>query len=113
MRIKYESRWKLEELKLEICRSIDSLIDEYHIEYAMGINLYMNCEDKEFNPVDIVNEDGKNIMFVVSNNEKIQKPKKSAKKKIPALLFCRLKIPCVFLLPVFQNDRAATVPAAP
>ncbi|MBW9632448.1 hypothetical protein FG978_24775, partial [Escherichia coli] len=37
-----------------------------------------------FNPVDIVNEDGKNIMFVVSNNEKIQKPKKSAKKKIPA-----------------------------
>ena len=29
-------------------------------------------------------EDGKNIMFVVSNNEKIQKPKKSAKKKIPA-----------------------------
>ncbi|HEA2458320.1 TPA: hypothetical protein RVG87_005179, partial [Escherichia coli] len=45
---------------------------------------YMNCEDKEFNPVDIVNEDGKNIMFVVSNNEKIQKPKKSAKKKIPA-----------------------------
>ncbi|NPI51559.1 hypothetical protein HC549_24855, partial [Escherichia coli] len=43
-----------------------------------------NCEDKEFNPVDIVNEDGKNIMFVVSNNEKIQKPKKSAKKKIPA-----------------------------
>ncbi|WP_215485243.1 hypothetical protein [Escherichia coli] len=84
MRIKYESRWKLEELKLEICRSIDSLIDEYHIEYAMGINLYMNYEDKEFNPVDIVNEDGKNIMFVVSNNEKIQKPKKSAKKKIPA-----------------------------
>ncbi|MSM55769.1 hypothetical protein GKG21_26340 [Escherichia coli] len=84
MRIKYESRWKLEELKLEICRSIDSLIDEYHIEYAMGINLYMNCEDKEFNPVDIVNEDGKNIMFVVSNNEKIQKPKKSAKKKNPA-----------------------------
>ena len=40
----------------------------------------MNCEDKEFNPVDIVNEDGKNIMFVVSNNEKIQ-TKKSAKKK--------------------------------
>ncbi|MEG3500247.1 hypothetical protein VS883_27295, partial [Escherichia coli] len=31
----------------------------------------------------------------------------------PALLFCRLKIPCVFLLPDLQNDRAATVPAAP
>ena len=30
----------------------------------------------------------------------------------PALLFCRLKIPCVFLLPDLQNDRAATVPAA-
>nr|AYU70426.1 hypothetical protein D0362_00225 [Escherichia coli] len=29
------------------------------------------------------------------------------------LLFCRLKIPCVFLLPDLQNDRAATVPAAP
>ncbi|EED1410430.1 hypothetical protein JDR89_23885 [Escherichia coli] len=27
----------------------------------------------------------------------------------PALLFCRLKIPCVFLLPDLQNDRAATV----
>ncbi|HBN7238243.1 TPA: hypothetical protein L3438_005162 [Escherichia coli] len=84
MRIKYESRWKLDALKLEICRSIDSLIDEYHIEYATGINLYMNCEDKEFNPVDIEHEDGKKIMFIVSNNEKIQKPKKSAKKKIPA-----------------------------
>ena len=47
----------------------------------MGINLYMNCEDKEFNPVDIVNEDGKNIMFVVSNNEKIQKPKKKCEEK--------------------------------
>ncbi|MDE7855535.1 hypothetical protein NW796_28500, partial [Escherichia coli] len=31
----------------------------------------------------------------------------------PALLFSRLKIPCVFLLPDLQNDRAATVPAAP
>ncbi|MCO7926893.1 hypothetical protein, partial [Escherichia coli] len=31
----------------------------------------------------------------------------------PALLCCRLKIPCVFLLPDLQNDRAATVPAAP
>ncbi|MDE7855568.1 hypothetical protein NW796_28675, partial [Escherichia coli] len=31
----------------------------------------------------------------------------------PALLFCRLKIPSVFLLPDLQNDRAATVPAAP
>ncbi|MFS4282800.1 hypothetical protein ACIL8I_26900, partial [Escherichia coli] len=30
----------------------------------------------------------------------------------PALLFCRLKIPCVFLLPDLQNDRAATVPVA-
>ena len=29
------------------------------------------------------------------------------------VLFCRLKIPCVFLLPDLQNDRAATVPAAP
>ena len=25
----------------------------------------------------------------------------------PALLFCRLKIPCLFLLPDPQNDRAA------
>ena len=47
----------------------------------MGINLYMNCEDKEFNPVDIVNEDGKNIMFVVSNNEKYKNQKKVRRKK--------------------------------
>ncbi|EOJ9669660.1 hypothetical protein ACM53J_005223 [Escherichia coli] len=84
MRIKYESRWKLEELKQKICSSIDTLMDKYDVEYATGINLYMNCEDKEFNLVDIVNEDGNKIMFVVSNNEKIQKPKKSTKKKTPA-----------------------------
>ncbi|EHP9935402.1 hypothetical protein KQL48_004778 [Escherichia coli] len=84
MRIKYESRWRLEELKLEICSSIDELIDKYDIEYATGINLYMNCEDKEFNLVDVINEDGNKIMFVVSNNEKIQKQKKIAKKKTPA-----------------------------
>ncbi|MCB5634967.1 hypothetical protein LIP34_08035, partial [Bifidobacterium animalis] len=30
----------------------------------------------------------------------------------PALLFCRLKIPCVFLLPDPKNDRVATVPVA-
>ena len=59
MRIKYESRWRLEELKLEICSSIDELINKYGIEYATGINLYMNCEDKEFNLVDVINEDGK------------------------------------------------------
>ncbi|HCE0216492.1 TPA: hypothetical protein NEN95_004575, partial [Escherichia coli] len=74
MRIKYESRWRLEELKLEICSSIDELINKYSIEYATGINLYMNCEDKEFNLVDVINEDGNKIMFVVSNDEKIQKP---------------------------------------
>lgn len=84
MRIKYESRWRLEELKLEICSSIDELINKYGIEYATGINLYMNCEDKEFNLVDVINEDGNKIMFVVSNDEKIQKPKKIAKKKTPA-----------------------------
>lgn len=84
MRIKYESRWRLEELKLEICSSIDELINKYGIEYAIGINLYMNCEDKEFNLVDVINEDGNKIMFVVSNDEKIQKPKKIAKKKTPA-----------------------------
>ncbi|WP_106509134.1 hypothetical protein [Escherichia coli] len=84
MRIKYESRWILEELKLEICSSIDELINKYGIEYATGINLYMNCEDKEFNLVDVINEDGNKIMFVVSNDEKIQKPKKIAKKKTPA-----------------------------
>ena len=84
MRIKYESRWRLEELKLEICSSIDKLINKYGIEYATGINLYMNCEDKEFNLVDVINEDGNKIMFVVSNDEKIQKPKKIAKKKTPA-----------------------------
>ncbi|CSG93179.1 MULTISPECIES: hypothetical protein [Gammaproteobacteria] len=44
----------------------------------------MNCEDKEFNLVDVINEDGNKIMFVVSNDEKIQKPKKIAKKKTPA-----------------------------
>ncbi|OJK29119.1 hypothetical protein, partial [Escherichia coli] len=76
MRIKYESRWRLEELKLEICSSIDELINKYGIKYATGINLYMNCEDKEFNLVDVINEDGNKIMFVVSNDEKIQKPKK-------------------------------------
>lgn len=81
MRIKYESRWRLEELKLEICSSIDELINKYDIEYATGINLYMNCEDKEFNPVDVINEDGNKIMFVVGNNEKIQKPKKNSKEK--------------------------------
>ncbi|MBG0993768.1 hypothetical protein [Escherichia coli] len=86
MRIKYESRWRLEELKLEICSSIDELINKYGIEYATGINLYMNCEDKEFNLVDVINEDGNKIMFVVSNDEKIQKPKKIAKKKTPALV---------------------------
>ncbi|MQJ93331.1 hypothetical protein, partial [Escherichia coli] len=53
-------------------------------EYAKGINLYMNCEDKEFNLVDVINEDGNKIMFDVSNDEKIQKPKKIAKKKTPA-----------------------------
>ncbi|EGF6469765.1 hypothetical protein ICZ80_005275, partial [Escherichia coli] len=74
MRIKYESRWRLEELKLEICSSIDELINKYNIEYATGVNLYMNCEDKEFIPVDVINEDGNKIIFVVSNNEKIQKP---------------------------------------
>ena len=84
MRIKDESRWRLEELKLEICSSIDELINKYGIEYATGINLYMNCEDKEFNLVDVINEDGNKIMFVVSNDEKIQKPKKIAKKKTPA-----------------------------
>ncbi|MGT5192108.1 hypothetical protein ACRWED_26960 [Escherichia coli] len=84
MRIKYESRWRLEERKLEICSSIDELINKYGIEYATGINLYMNCEDKEFNLVDVINEDGNKIMFVVSNDEKIQKPKKIAKKKTPA-----------------------------
>lgn len=84
MRIKYESRWRLEELKLEICSSIDELINKYGIEYATGINLYMNCEDKEFNLVDVINEDGNKIMFVVGNDEKIQKPKKIAKKKTPA-----------------------------
>ena len=84
MRIKYESRWRLEELKLEICSSIDELINKYGIEYATGINLYMNCEDKEFNLVDVINKDGNKIMFVVSNDEKIQKPKKIAKKKTPA-----------------------------
>ncbi|WP_176398887.1 hypothetical protein, partial [Escherichia coli] len=84
MRIKYESRWRLEELKLEICSSIDELINKYGIEYATGINLYMKCEDKEFNLVDVINEDGNKIMFVVSNDEKIQKPKKIAKKKTPA-----------------------------
>ena len=84
MRIKYESRWRLEELKLEICSSIDELINKYGIEYATGINLYMNREDKEFNLVDVINEDGNKIMFVVSNDEKIQKPKKIAKKKTPA-----------------------------
>lgn len=84
MRIKYESRWRLEELKLEICSSIDELINKYGIEYATGINLYMNCEDKEFNLVDVINEDGNKIMFVVSNDKKIQKPKKIAKKKTPA-----------------------------
>ena len=84
MRIKYESRWRLEELKLEICSSIDELINKYGIEYATGINLYMNCEDKEFNLVDVINEDGNKIMFVVSNDEKIQNPKKIAKKKTPA-----------------------------
>lgn len=84
MRIKYESRWRLEELKLEICSSIDELINKYGIEYATGINLYMNCEDKEFNLVDVINEDGNKIMFVVSNDEKIQKPKKIAKKKTSA-----------------------------
>ena len=84
MRIKYESRWRLEELKLEICSSIDEFINKYGIEYATGINLYMNCEDKEFNLVDVINEDGNKIMFVVSNDEKIQKPKKIAKKKTPA-----------------------------
>lgn len=84
MRIKYESRWRLEELKLEICSSIDELINKYGIEYATGINLYMNCEDKEFNLVDVINEDRNKIMFVVSNDEKIQKPKKIAKKKTPA-----------------------------
>lgn len=83
MRIKYESRWRLEELKLEICSSIDELINKYGIEYATGINLYMNCEDKEFNLVDVINEDGNKIMFVVSNDEKIQKPKNS-KEKTPA-----------------------------
>ena len=87
MRIKYESRWRLEELKLEICSSIDELINKYGIEYATGINLYMNCEDKEFNLVDVINEDGNKIMFVVSNDEKIQKPKKIAKKKTPAPVF--------------------------
>ncbi|MCS2030190.1 hypothetical protein MWL27_26330 [Escherichia coli] len=85
MRIKYESRWRLEELKLEICSSIDELINKYGIEYATGINLYMNCEDKEFNLVDVINEDGNKIMFVVSNDEKIQKPKKIAKKKLQHL----------------------------
>ncbi|WP_248791254.1 hypothetical protein, partial [Escherichia coli] len=84
MRIKYESRWRLEELKLEICSSIDELINKYGIEYATGINLYMNCEDKEFNLVDVIIEDVNKIMFVVSNDEKIQKPKKIAKKKTPA-----------------------------
>uniref|UniRef100_UPI00200DEF48 hypothetical protein n=1 Tax=Escherichia coli TaxID=562 RepID=UPI00200DEF48 len=64
MRIKYESRWRLEELKLEICSSIDELINKSGIEYATGINLYMNCEDKEFNLVDVINEDGNKIMFV-------------------------------------------------
>ena len=81
MRIKYESRWKLEELKLEICRSIDSLIDEYHIEYAMGINLYMNCEDKEFNPVDIVNEDGKRILCLSLATMKKYKNQKKCEEK--------------------------------
>ncbi|WP_248791227.1 hypothetical protein, partial [Escherichia coli] len=76
MRIKYESRWRLEELKLEICSSIDELINKYGIEYATGINIYMNCEDKEFNLVDFINEDGNKIMFFVSKDEKIQKPKK-------------------------------------
>lgn len=84
MRIKYESRWRLEKLKLEICSSIDELINKYDVEYATGINFYMNCEDKEFNLVDVVNENGNKIMFVVSNNEKIQKPQKIAKKKTPA-----------------------------
>ncbi|MEX9748763.1 hypothetical protein AB7Y07_22540, partial [Providencia rettgeri] len=84
MRIKYESRWRLEELKLEICSSIDELINKYGIEYATGINLYMNCEDKEFNLVDVINEDGNKIMFDVSNDDKIQKPKIIAKKKTPA-----------------------------
>ena len=87
MRIKYESRWRLEELKLEICSSIDELINKYGIEYATGIKLYMNCEDNEFNLVDVINEDGNKIMFVVSNDEKIQKPKKIAKKKAPAPVF--------------------------
>ena len=81
MRIKYESRWRLEELKLEICSSIDELINKYGIEYATGINLYMNCEDKEFNLVDVINEDGNKIMFVVSNDEKNTKAKKIAKEK--------------------------------
>ncbi|WP_158665942.1 hypothetical protein [Escherichia coli] len=81
MRIKYESRWRLEELKLEICSSIDELINKYGIEYATGINLYMNCEDKEFNLVDVINEDGNKIMFVVSNDEKNTKAKKNSKEK--------------------------------
>ena len=83
MRIKYESRWRLEELKLEICSSIDELINKYGIEYATGINLYMNCEDKEFNLVDVINEDGNKIMFVVSNDEKY-KSQKNSKEKTPA-----------------------------
>uniref|UniRef100_UPI000E217D2E hypothetical protein n=1 Tax=Escherichia coli TaxID=562 RepID=UPI000E217D2E len=53
-------------------------------EYATGINIYFNCQAKQFNLVDVINEEGNKIMFVVSNDEKIQKPKKIAKKKTPA-----------------------------
>ena len=35
MRIKYESRWKLEELKLEISSTIDELINKYGNEYLV------------------------------------------------------------------------------
>ena len=66
------------------CKIASTIKNKYGIEYATGINLYMNCEDKEFNLVDVINEDGNKIMFVVSNDEKIQKPKKIAKKKTPA-----------------------------
>ena len=83
MRIKYESRWKLEELKLEICRSIDSLIDEYHIEYAMGINLYMNCEDKSLIPL-ILSMKMERILCLSLATMKKYKNQKKCEEKIPA-----------------------------
>ena len=70
----------------------------------------------------LVNKDGdiqRRIMAMFSNVSQRQADNQGLRVNVltmivyPTLLFCRLKIPCVFLLPDLQNDRAATVPAAP